>query len=164
VRELAGQTTKVAEGVTSGLARLRDLMRARMSDALDTTADHALLDGAQGQAAGAAQAFERIASDSSAALRSSSAHGERISGHITQALGAMQFQDIVRQRLQHVGEPIERIGLHAGWLAEALQERRSVEGVEQVLLRRMEESYVMHSQRQVHGSATGAGGPAVELF
>ncbi|MBX9749221.1 MAG: hypothetical protein K5Q68_06350 [Roseococcus sp.] len=164
VRELAGQSAKVAEGVNAGLARLRDLMRARMSDALDTGADHALLDGAQGQAAGAAVAFERIASGSSSALASTGLHGQRITGHITQALGAMQFQDIVRQRLQQVGESIERIGLHAGWLAEALHERRSVESVESTLLRRMEESYVMHAQRQVHGNAAGQAGPAIELF
>lgn len=164
VRELAGQTTKVAEGVTSGLARLRDLMRARMSDALDTAADHSLLDGARDQAAGAVQAFERIASGSTAALQSTGHHGRCIGVHITQALGAMQFQDIVRQRLEQVGEAIERLGLHAGWLAEALHERRSVETVESALLRRMEESYVMHGQRLAHGKTPGSGGPAVELF
>ncbi|WPB83795.1 methyl-accepting chemotaxis protein [Sediminicoccus rosea] len=164
VRELAGQTTKVAEGVTSGLARLRDLMRARMSDALDTAADHSLLDTARQQAAGAVLAFERMASGSTIALQSTGLHGQGIGGHITQALGAMQFQDIVRQRLEQVGEAIERLGLHAGWLAEALHERRSVESVESTLLRRMEESYVMHGQRLVHGNTSGSGGPAVELF
>jgi methyl-accepting chemotaxis protein len=164
VRELAGQSAKVAEGVNAGLSRLRELMRARMSDALDTQADHLLLDGAQGQAAGAAAAFARIAAGAGAVLTSTGEHGQRISGHITQALGAMQFQDIVRQRLQQVAEAIERIGLHAGWLAEALHERRSVESVEATLLRRMEDSYVMHAQRQVHGNAAGQAGPAIELF
>lgn len=164
VRALAGQSAQVAEGVTCGLARLRDLMRARLSDALDSEADHALLDGAEDQAAGAAQAFERLASASTAALLLTSAHGQRISGHITEALGAMQFQDIVRQRLQHVGVSVERIGLHAGWLAEALQEHRAVESVELALLRPMEKSYVMHGQRRVHGNAPGEEGPAIELF
>lgn len=164
VRELAGQTSKVADGVTSGLARLRDLMQARMSDALDTAADHSLLDSARERAAGAVLAFERIASGSSGALQSTSRHGHSIGEHITQALGAMQFQDIVRQRLEQVGEAIERLGLHAGWLAEALHERRSVESVESTLLRRMEESYVMHGQRLAHGKTAGPGGPAVELF
>lgn len=164
VRELAGQTSKVADGVTSGLARLRDLMQARMSDALDTAADHSLLDSAREQAAGAVLAFERIASGSSGALQSTSLHGHSIGGHITQALGAMQFQDIVRQRLEQVGEAIERLGLHAGWLAEALHERRCVESVESTLLRRMEESYVMHGQRLAHGNTASSGGPAVELF
>jgi methyl-accepting chemotaxis protein len=164
VRELAGETTKVAEGVTSGLGRLRDLMRARMSDALDTAADHVLLDTAQGQAAGAVQALERIAAGSTAALQSTGLHGQRISGHITQALGARQFQDIVRQRQEQVGEAIERLGLHAGWLAEALHERRSVESVESSILRQMEESYVMHGQRLAHGKAGGPAGPVIELF
>jgi methyl-accepting chemotaxis protein len=164
VRELAGQTTRVAEGVSSGLARLRDLMRSRMSDALETSADHALLDDAQDQAAGAARAFERIAAGSSDALNSTGAHAQRISSHITLALGAMQFQDIVRQRLQQVGESLERLGLHAGWLAEALHERRDVESVEGTLLRQMKESYVMHGQRQVHGGAASTTGPAIELF
>jgi len=164
VRELAGQSAKVAQGVNAGLFRLRELMRARLSEALDTRQDHALLDGAQGQAAGAVLAFERIAAGSTEALSATGAHGQRISGHITRALGALQFQDIVRQRLQQVGESIERIGLHAGWLAEALHERRSVESVEAMLLRRMEESYVMHDQRQVHGATTRPAGPAIELF
>jgi hypothetical protein len=84
--------------------------------------------------------------------------------HITLALGAMQFQDIVRQRLQQVGEALERVGLHAGWLAEALQERREVESVEDTLLRQMTEAYVMDGQRQVHGKATTSAGPAIELF
>jgi methyl-accepting chemotaxis protein len=164
VRELAGQSAQVAEGVSSGLARLRDLMRARMSDALSTDADHALLDGAQGQAAGAAEAFARIAAGSTEALQTTSAHGHRIGAHITQALGAMQFQDIVRQRLQQVGESLERLGLHAGWLAEALQQHRPVESVESSLLQPMEDAYVMHGQRRVHGTAPREAGPPIELF
>jgi methyl-accepting chemotaxis protein len=164
VRALAGQSAQVAEGVATGLARLRELMRVRLSDALDSEGDHALLDGAEGQAAGAAEAFDRIASAFTSALLVTTAHGGQISGHITQALGAMQFQDIVRQRLQHVGEAVERVGLHAGWLAEALQEHRPVESVERTLLRPMERSYVMHGQRRVHGNAGREEGPAIELF
>jgi methyl-accepting chemotaxis protein len=92
------------------------------------------------------------------------AAGADIARHVTRAAGGAQVQDIVRQRLDHVGAGLDRIGLHAAWLAEALEMGRAVEPVKAALLAPMEESYVMDAQRIAHRGAAKSTGPEIELF
>jgi hypothetical protein len=80
-------------------------------------------------------------------------------------MSATQVQDIARQRLEQVNEGLERVGLHAAWLAEALREQRAVEQVDTMLLAPMQQAYVMQSQREAHADRTGPGAAAsIELF
>ncbi|MBP0463936.1 hypothetical protein J5Y09_08440 [Roseomonas sp. PWR1] len=164
VRTLAGEASQVADGVSQGLARLRDLMRRRLSDALDNDAEEALLASAEREAVAAEEAFALLARTTGTALTAIQAAGGDIARHATRAAGGTQVQDIVRQRLMHVGAGLERIGLHAAWLAEALHMGREVQPVGEALLAPMEAGYVMDSQRAAHDGSARASGPAIELF
>jgi methyl-accepting chemotaxis protein len=164
VRGLAGEAARVAEGVAQGLGRLREVTRMRLSDALDTEAEDHLLATAARQAEAAEQGFARLAENASGTLAALEASGDAVAAQVTRALAGAQFQDIVRQRLEQVGGDLERLGLHAAWLAEALREMRAVEPVQSAVLDPMQAAYVMDRQRAAHGDASARGGPAIELF
>lgn len=81
--------------------------------------------------------------------------GEQASGLVCRILEAMQFQDIVRQKIEHVTETIDRMS-HEQGLALDVEEFAS--------------GYHMHEQRETHEEVTGSSvsddgeGPAIELF
>ena len=164
VRVLAGEAARVAEGVAQGIGRLREVTRLRLSDALDSEEEDRLLATAAQHAEAAERAFGRLADNASGTLAALEASGEAVAAHVTQALAGAQFQDIVRQRLQQVCRDMERLGLHAAWLGEALKEIRAVEPVQNAILDPMQDAYVMDRQRVAHGDAAPRGGPAIELF
>jgi methyl-accepting chemotaxis protein len=164
VRSLAAQTGRVAEGVAQGLSRLRETTRQRLSDALETQAETALLADVDRKAAAAGAAFARVAQTAGTSLAAMRGEGDALASQLVRALAGMQFQDIVRQRLDQVEAGIARLGAHAAGLAAALRQAGAVEPVQAALLRPMEDGYVMHSQRAAHGSAAGDAGPAIELF
>jgi methyl-accepting chemotaxis protein len=164
VRTLAGEVARVAGGVGEGLGRLREILQARLSDALDTAAEDALVGSASDKARAAEEGFARLAAEGQEVLRTTRGSGDSVGTATLAALGAVQFQDIVRQRLEQVGDSLQRMGLHAAWLAEALQARRDIERVEDALIAPMQAAYVMQSQRDAHGRGGGGGAPAIELF
>jgi len=90
-----------------------------------------------------------------------------------EALGYIQFQDVVRQRIEQVEGALQEVGEHAvqlaGKLGEADWDGAMYPGLTQRLDRHLA-GYVMASQREAHaeafgGSAQGGSdGPAIELF
>jgi methyl-accepting chemotaxis protein len=165
VRNLSDETARVSVTVGEGLGRLREVMQQRLSDALDTSTEDALLETTEQQAAAAETGFARLAEAARAMLDTTHAAGADIAGSTLAAMSATQVQDIARQRLEQVNDGLERVGLHAAWLAEALREERGVEPVEAALLQPMQQAYVMQSQREAHaGDAGDAGASSIELF
>jgi methyl-accepting chemotaxis protein len=164
VRSLADEAARVADGVSRGLGRLREVMRLRLSDALDTEAEDRLLAIASSQAEAAEQGFARLADNAAGSLAAMEASGSAVAGHVARALAGAQFQDIVRQRLQQVGGDLERLGEHAARLADALRETSAIEPVQRAILDPMQAAYVMDGQRRAHGAAPASSAPAIELF
>ena len=165
VRNLADESARVSTRVGDGLGRLRQIMQQRLSDANETSAQDALLATAEQQAMAADAAFTRLADEAQSTLADAQDAGGEIARSTLAAMSATQVQDIARQRLEQVNDGLERVGLHAAWLAEALREERDVEQVEDVLLRPMHEAYVMQSQREAHaGGDTATEGSSIELF
>ena len=93
---------------------------------------------------------------------------------MTQALGDMQFYDVMQQRVDHVQEAIHDLGAHLQQLASllgnpdgALPDRQRM----QDLLAAQTERYVMHSQIDTHHQVVGgaaarpaSAAPNIELF
>ncbi|WP_205082694.1 methyl-accepting chemotaxis protein [Paracraurococcus ruber] len=166
VRGLADEAARVSAEVNGGIQRLRDIMRRRMSDAQDTTAEDALLETTEAQALAAEQGFSRLAAEASGTLGIARDAGQAIARRALEAMSAAQSQDIARQRLDQVRDGLGSIGRHAGGLAAALHGTGVLESVEDVLLRPMEQAYVMQAQRMAHAGGM-AGTPAegsIELF
>jgi methyl-accepting chemotaxis protein len=91
---------------------------------------------------------------------------------LSEALGRLQFQDVVRQRLEQVQYALHELGEHLAGLAQHVADPDWNGSVVPTLATRLDghlERYVMASQRKVHSAVTGAnsgddGRPAIELF
>ena len=167
VRTLADQSAEAAEAVRSGIDRLREISRQRLSDAANTSGETALLEATELQAQAAERGFSRLEEHGRLALVAAHASGAALAASVVQVIGTFQFQDIVRQRLEAAAESLNRLGLHANWLAEALTQQREVMSVDAELLRPMQQAYVMQSQHDVHHAIAQLAGnrlPPVELF
>lgn len=99
----------------------------------------------------------RSLTDKNSQLRSgvgdTQAQAERLANDIGGIVMALQFQDMTRQKLEHVIEPLEALlhdlqGMHTG------RKPTSFDGTQQ-LLHRLQRSYTMHDERDVLASATG---------
>ncbi|TCZ65002.1 methyl-accepting chemotaxis protein [Roseicella aquatilis] len=166
VRGLADAAARAAAEVRDGLGRLRETTHRRLSDTLDAQEETALLAAAERQAQTVEDGFHHLADEGRATLAAVRATGSTIAAAVMDAMASIQFQDIVRQRLGHIGDDLGRLALHAACLVEALQENHAVAHVEDVLLRPMRDAYVMQSQRHAHvaGAYPAADAPAIELF
>gem|GEM_PF-4322807 len=165
VRSLADEAARVSAKVGEGLGRLREIMRHRLSDALDTRTEDALLETTEQQAAAAESGFARLADAARTTLAMARGEGSAIAASTLAAMSATQVQDIARQRLDQVTEGLGRVGMHATGLAATLRHRQELEPVEESLLGPMQAAYVMQSQREAHaGTAGNAEYSSVELF
>jgi methyl-accepting chemotaxis protein len=166
VRTLADEAANAASAVRAGLDRLRKTTGEHLSDTTDAQQETILLDAAEAQAQAAEDGFARLAEQGRLTFGHVQVSSAAVGTAVMDAIGTVQFQDIVRQRLGHVGESLDRMGLHAAWLGEALREDRDVAPVEDELLRPMQEAYVMQSQRDAHArdGNSAAGQPMMELF
>ena len=135
VRNLADQSAQAATAVRSGIDRLREISRQHLSSADNTDGETALLKATESQAQAAERGFTRLEEHGRFALVEAQASGAALAASVVQVIGTFQFQDIVRQRLEHVGESLNRLGLHASSLAEALTQPGELTSVELELLR-----------------------------
>ena len=101
-------------------------------------------------------------------LSQSHAQGEQIASQVMEALGGVQFQDITRQRLEHVGQTLDQI---ADFSQKFADPERPMADVPDLNVDDMTGGYRMHSQRQAHARATNneapepaVEGPEIELF
>ena len=92
---------------------------------------------------------------------------------MSEALGYIQFQDVVRQRIEQVERALQEVGEHAGLLAGNLGKGGWDGILRPTLKQRLDQhmsGYVMASQRDAHATAFGGAGqggqdgPAIELF
>ncbi len=167
VRSLADQSADAAAALRSGIDRLREISRQRLSDAANTSGETALLETAEIQAQAAESGFKRLEQHGCLWLGKARESGAALAAAVVEMMGTFQFQDIVRQRLEHVADSLNRVGQHAAWLANALTEQREVASVEVALLRPMQQAYVMQSQHDAHEGANSSAAsvlPSIELF
>jgi methyl-accepting chemotaxis protein len=92
---------------------------------------------------------------------------------LTEALGHIQFQDVVRQRVEQVERALKELAMHSQLMIGKLSEDGWDGAFHPTLRERLDQhtgGYVMNSQREAHSAALGAGadpggdGPAIELF
>lgn len=92
---------------------------------------------------------------------------------LADALGDVQYQDVMRQRVEHVQTALNELNHHLQRMADQLVDQPWDPGSMVTLKQHLEaqiQSYVMSSQRAVHGAVTGqdlgecAQLPRVELF
>jgi methyl-accepting chemotaxis protein len=167
VRALADNAAGATTHVRESLSRLRKA--TQQSDRQENTADResALLSAAAHGADAAEEGFRSLASQALAVMAAAQASGEAVARAVTEAMGSIQFQDIVRQKISHVEHAQERLAAHARGLAEALDSNGPVNRVQDAVADTMLETYVMHSERTAHAGETHAAASPdkpIELF
>jgi methyl-accepting chemotaxis protein len=99
-------------------------------------------------------------------------HAELVT-HLSEALGEIQFQDVMRQRVEHVQQALRELDAHLRQMAGQLLDQPWDPDTMVTLRERLQaqmDTYVMHSQRATHAAVTGqvqglqAERPAIELF
>jgi len=92
---------------------------------------------------------------------------------LAEALGQIQFQDVVRQRIEQVGMVLQELTEHTQMVTGRLAEDSWDGALDSTLEGRLDQQmggYVMNSQREIHAAILGgnapcsADGPAIELF
>jgi len=92
---------------------------------------------------------------------------------LAEALGQIQFQDVVRQRVEQVGKALQDLSEHTRMITGKLSEDCWDGTLNPTLKERLDQhvgGYVMNSQREIHASVLGvntpcsADGPAIDLF
>ena len=122
----------------------------------------------------AIEARNRDSSGSLQAIISSiQAGNQEVVAQLTEALGHMQFQDVLRQRVQQVEAAMSELGEHTRWILDHLAAPDWDGALTPTLKDRLDQhsaAYVMASQRTSHAQALGGqthastDGPAIELF
>lgn len=108
------------------------------------------------QMASVTQETERAAIDLVAHLRvlaseKDAVTAEEKSGSLSKAVMAMQFQDITRQKLEHVGQALDQWRLHLQALMRGSEDEDAKREI--AALQRIEQSYTMEEERRLHASA-----------
>jgi methyl-accepting chemotaxis protein len=101
------------------------------------------------------------------------ANNHQVVAELTEALGLIQFQDVVYQRIDHVDKALLELSQHTQSLIEYIDDEPSDGALSPTLEERMEQHkqyYVMSSQRDAHDAvlvghtSNKIDGPAIELF
>lgn len=92
---------------------------------------------------------------------------------LSEAMGQIQFQDVIRQRVEHVQKALEELNDHLQNMADQLVDKPWDQQTMVTLRQRLDhqvDSYVMKSQMETHQNVTGKGAtktddlPNIELF
>lgn len=177
VRRLATVTANAAVEIGSKIR----LVTAGVDQELDDAMNAGQTDGAAGSmraVMGDIASMHARFAEASARLQADDGIEEgnnAIRDGLGDALGLIQFQDVLRQRVGHVQEALhglnERLSLLGG-LVRAGGEPAPVTPQLRLMIESLRSSYVMESQRRTHDAVTGdhaqaptgAARPAIELF
>ena len=173
VRNLSSESEKVAQEIEDGINKLIISIEENMKSVLDDSqveADSKRLSVFSGQVRTVYDLYSRYDELNSSLLQVMEADTGRISTAVMDTLAGIQFQDITRQRLEHIRQWLDRIAEH---LAATMNGIVSSEGLNDIGPFRIDEmqcDYHMDSQRDVHESVVGElssstnAAPKIELF
>lgn len=179
VRRLAAQTASAAVDIAAKISVVTAGIDQEVDDAIKagerdkgTKSMREVLDDIAGMQARFAQASELLQSD-----QGIDRGNDEIRAGLSEALGLVQFQDVLRQRVGHVQQALGQLNEHLQGTADlALGQwpAGSTPPSLQAALSEHADTYVMQAQRATHHSAVGGapGGtkapeperPAIELF
>jgi methyl-accepting chemotaxis protein len=177
VKTLSLRTATAAKEITSKIGSLSERMQVELA-ATEKEAATVQTSATQltriTQEITAIEARNRDSSGSLQAIIASIQSGnQEVVAQLTEALGHMQFQDVLRQRVEQVEAAMTELGEHTRWILDHLAAKDwdgSLAPTLQDRLDRHGASYVMASQRTSHAQALGGqahastDGPAIELF
>lgn len=173
VHKLSQQTEQATSEIDTAIATMRHNVESNLVAIVSQLhADEKEIGTVADQLRSMSKAFEEVDQFLTQITRETSQAMEATHSNILGAFADLQFQDIARQQIEQVKSALQSLSIHAQEIIVALDRPKSSE-LWVPLAERIEalqESYVMHSQRQTHAEVMGMANqeknqlPAVELF
>lgn len=168
VRDLSKQVEDVSKKIGDGVAQLAEGAVSAMAEVVQDQQTRGAANLAE-----LSQTFETVGQRVASVLthqKTLMAHvqgqGQALVGPINQLAASIQFQDITRQQLGHVGHSLEDLASHYGACATAIERGMPLPPGQVVdFIDRMFEGYVMAQQRNAHrGAPEEHEPPSIQLF
>lgn len=174
VKKLAEQTREAAKKIEEGITHAAVTVEAVLSDRIDQAKiknEEAMLRKSAEQMARLGEHYQNLLSFNEFTMKQMSEWNRQMAERVILLVGGIQFQDIVRQRVEQVIHALDRRKAHAEAIVEKLRNPDQGVALEKLSVEDLFRDYVMESQRLVHERATGGTGgnpkpppPMVELF
>ncbi len=181
VRKLSMQTGEAVTQISQGIGQVASTIQAQFQEKLSSEnieAERQVLFQFADQLNEMETRYSGLINQQNEVLGNISTSSQRLADMFVHAMASVQFQDVVRQRVEHVSHALERLDGHNAELAQVLDKASEKSALEQFPepvekhLNEMFDGYVMDSQRKVHARATGrtapttasSAGPKIELF
>lgn len=156
VRKLSQETDQAVSRINHGIQGVATTIEAQFSHALSTQQveeERNILSVFSEQMGALSRSYEEVTAHEKSALATVNECSSELSTMFMDALASIQFQDVTRQQLNHVGEALTRLDGHASLLARRL--RLLEEGHEAFTpisehLSTVFGGYVMSQQRDSH--------------
>lgn len=156
----AEHSTELVTGVSDRIGQMRGRVDSAAAELREFLAeDRQKVEQSRNEADGALTMLLALHHRTRESLERTQGENSRLAGDIAAAVVGLQFQDRVKQRLEHVVDALEKLEQGGG-------------GCDSGLLEHVKGSYTMQSEREAHQRATGeiafhsqeAGEMEVELF
>lgn len=178
IRQLSTRTAAAAKEIAERIAAATEGIDVQLAQALESSRNHAStnnmrqvladIEEMQGRFATASEHMEQI-------IAGVGRGHQAMSQFLTEAMGQMQFHDVLRQRVEHVQSAMTELDQHLQSMTEQLTDHPWDPDTMTTLKERLEahiKNYVMQSQIDAHHAATGAATsaepadtrPKIELF
>jgi methyl-accepting chemotaxis protein len=175
IRQLSNRTAEVAVDIAKRISAATDGIDKELANAMETS-DRASTTGNMRKVMADIDAMQARFADSATQLQTviegvRTGHDD-IAERLADALGGLQMQDVMRQRVEAVQGALHELNSHLQGMADQLLDKPWDPDGMTTLKERLENHvsrYVMQSQRSTHAAATGAAmaaadEPRIELF
>ncbi len=177
VRKLSQESDNAVTRINQGIQEVASTIEEQFSEALSTQQvekERAILKVFSEQMAELSRSYEEATDNVKTVLATVRECSTELSSMFMDTLASVQFQDVTRQQLEHVGAALRRLDSHAELLAERLRAFDNPHADFPPLaehLSAMFDQYVMSQQRDSHrrslkdgSTSQDSDGPKVELF
>ena len=177
VRKLSQESDNAVTRINQGIQEVASTIEEQFSEALSTQQvekERAILKAFSEQMAELSRSYEEATDNVKTVLATVRECSTELSSMFMDTLASVQFQDVTRQQLEHVGAALRRLDSHAELLAERLRAFDNPHADFTPLaehLSAMFDQYVMSQQRDSHrrslkdgSTSQDSDGPKVELF
>ncbi|MEI6209599.1 MAG: methyl-accepting chemotaxis protein [Desulfuromonadales bacterium] len=175
VQRLSATADHTATQIGKGIKEMGNLINAQFTTKLssDNSAEETeRLSRLRGQLVSLEESVRHVQGSVVSTVQSLRDKSDVINSMVVQTMGTIQFQDITRQKIEHVNMIMDELSANLGRISGQI----SAQGFDPLLIReeilrfeKIFDSYVMDDQRRIHGKAVGKGAaasslPSIELF
>jgi methyl-accepting chemotaxis protein len=176
VRRLSNQTAEAVTQISKGIEQVTGSIESQFKEKLSTAnlqGEREILERFTTQMDEMETRYTSLISRQNEVLGTIHDSSERLANMFMQAMSSVQFQDVVRQQLEHVSHAVTRLDTHLLALAKVLHEPDDTPFPTPIekQLSAMFDGYVMDRPRQIHASSLGSQAaapanepPRIELF